>query len=187
MNGCRSGVRVVGLVIGLWCLLSSVFFSFIFTFRADAWQIFGKLMLPIIIILVFNIFACLSWIYGCCIMKTRFMLGSLVYWVIILFYSIRFIWHPIRRNAINTGDNIHYFNTEEDDLTVRFEMTMTKPYFLTLFSGLFISFYVVAILIYMYMLGTRPNTGSIDDPRFNVQRVFMNPSVNLEKGDIEKN
>lgn len=112
------------------------------------------------------------------------MLVSIVYWIIPLFYTIRFIWNPIRRNAVNTGDNMHYFNTEEDDLTVRFEMTMTQPYVLTLYSGLFISYYVIALLIYMYLLGTRPRT--INDPRFNVQRVFMNPSVNLEKGDSEK-
>lgn len=79
---------------------------------------------------------------------------------------------------------MHYFNTEEDDLTTRFEMTMTKPYFLTLFAGLFISYYIVALLVYMYMLGTRPR--SINDPRFNVQSVFMNPSANLEKGGHDK-
>lgn len=75
---------------------------------------------------------------------------------------------------------MHYFNTEEDDLTVRFEMTMTKPYFLTIFSALFTGFYVIALLCYMYMLGTRPR--NIDDPRFNVQRVYRVPSPILPKG-----
>lgn len=113
------------------------------------------------------------------------MLISVIYWIIPLFYSIRFIWNPIRRNAVNTGENMHYFNTEEDDLTVRFEMTMTKPYFLMIFSGLFISFYLIAVLIYMFMLGTRPR--NIDDPRFNVQNVYMVPSnINLEKSDHAK-
>lgn len=51
MEGCRSGVRVIGLVLGAWGLLGSLFLSFFLTFRPDAWQIFGKLMLPIIIIL----------------------------------------------------------------------------------------------------------------------------------------
>lgn len=107
------------------------------------------------------------------------MLISIVYWVVPLIYSVRFIWNPIRRNSVNTGDNMHYFNIEEDDLTVRFEMTMTKPYFLTIFSGLFVSFYLIALLCYMYMLGTRPR--HIDDPRFNVQTVYKVPSINLQK------
>lgn len=57
MDGYRSGVRAVGLVLGAWGFLASLFLSFFLTFRVDAWQIFGKMMLPIIILLCkFNTF-----------------------------------------------------------------------------------------------------------------------------------
>ncbi|XP_031633629.1 uncharacterized protein LOC116347241 [Contarinia nasturtii] len=184
MESCRSGVRAVGLVLGAWGFFASLFLTFFLTFRTDAWQIFGTLMLPIIIILTLNLLACLCWIYGMAIVKTRFMLISICYWIIPMFYSIRFVWNPVRRNAVNTGDNMHYFNTEEDDLTVRFEMTMTQPHFLIIYSAIFITSYLIAILIYMFMLITRP--GEIEDSRFNVQNVYTVPSLNLEKSGLEK-
>lgn len=78
---------------------------------------------------------------------------------------------------------MHYFNTEEDDLTVRFEMTMTKPYLLTIYSALFVVFFIVSIVCYMCMLATQPS-GIVDDPRFNVQSHYMVPSVNIHKQEM---
>lgn len=111
------------------------------------------------------------------------MLAALIYWVIPLIYCIRFIWMPIRRNSLNTGEQIHYFNTEEDDLTVRFEMTMTQPYFLTIYSSIFVIYFIVSVICYLFMVATRP-TVTVDDPRFNVQNVYMVPSVNIHKPEI---
>lgn len=85
MNGIRTGVKAVGLVVGGWALIGSLFLGYIMIFGPEAWQIFGTLMLPIIIVLgkltnhakpihihyflvfipaALNLFACLSWIYG---------------------------------------------------------------------------------------------------------------------------
>lgn len=113
------------------------------------------------------------------------MLAALVYWIIPMIYCIRFIWMPIRHNSINGGQNMHYFNTEEDDLTVRFEMTMTKPYLLTIYSALFVVFFIVSVVCYLCMLATRPS-GIVDDPRFNVQSHYMVPSVNIHKQEMMK-
>lgn len=118
-------------------------------------------------------------------LRTRYMLGALVYWIIPLIYCIRFIWMPIKQNSIYRGENIHYFNTEEDDLTVRFEMTMSKPYMLTIFSSIFVIYFIVSLICYFFMVSTRPSTID-DDPRFNVQNVFMVPSVDLHKKELLK-
>lgn len=75
------------------------------------------------------------------------------------------------------GENMHYFNTEEDDLTLRFEMTMSKPYFLTIFSGLFVAFYFLALTSYLILLAIRPKSSIDEDPRFNVQNVHLTPSA----------
>lgn len=72
MDAYRLAFRAIGLVIGCWALLGSLFLSFTLIFRVDAWQIFGNLMLPIIILLALNLLACLSWIYGMAIVSVFF-------------------------------------------------------------------------------------------------------------------
>lgn len=41
----------MGILIGAWGVVGSLFFTFAFTFREDAWQIFGGTMLIIITML----------------------------------------------------------------------------------------------------------------------------------------
>lgn len=51
MKSCNSALRAIGILIGAWGIVGSVFFTFAFTFREDAWQIFGGTMLIIITLL----------------------------------------------------------------------------------------------------------------------------------------
>lgn len=108
------------------------------------------------------------------------MLGALIYWLLPLFFCIRFIWMPIKHSAIHRGEYMHYFNLEEDDLTIRFEMTMAKPRYLPIFSAIFILCYIATIICYFVIIGFRPKT-TVDDPRFHVQSVYLNPTVDLRK------
>lgn len=102
------------------------------------------------------------------------MLGALIYWIIPLVYCIRFIWMPIRHNRLNRGEYLHYFNVEEDNLTVRFEMTMTRPEHLPIYSSLFVLFYFFALVCYVFTVATSRRI-VVDDPRFNVQDIYKTP------------
>lgn len=51
MKTCNSALRAIGIVLGAWGFVGCLFFTIAFTFRQDAWQIFGGTMLVIIILL----------------------------------------------------------------------------------------------------------------------------------------
>lgn len=51
MRTCNNALRAMGILIGAWGVAGSLFFTFAFTFREDAWQIFGGTMLIIITML----------------------------------------------------------------------------------------------------------------------------------------
>lgn len=109
------------------------------------------------------------------------MLGPLIYWIIPLIYCIRFIWMPIRHNRLNRGEYLHYFNVEEDELTYRFEMTMTKPEHLPIYASLFVLFFCLALLCYIFTVATS-RAITVDDLRFNIQSVHIAPPTNPQKG-----
>lgn len=112
------------------------------------------------------------------------MLGALIYWIVPLTYCIRFIWMPIRHNRLHRGEYLHYFNVEEDELTYRFEMTMTRPEHLPIYSSLFVIFFCLALVCYIFTLATC-RTVTVDDPRFNIQNVHSTPTSTPQKGGKE--
>lgn len=108
------------------------------------------------------------------------MLGPLIYWIIPLIYCIRFILMPIRHNRLNRGEYLHYINVEEDELTYRFEMTMTKPEHLPIYSSLFVLFFFLALVCFIFTVATS-RTVTVDDPRFNIQSVHIVSPINPQK------
>lgn len=51
MKTFSRSLRAIGILLGTWGFVGCVFFTVAFTFRQDAWQIFGGAMLLIIILL----------------------------------------------------------------------------------------------------------------------------------------